>query len=275
MSKFSSFRNKMKVEHCCDLKLDASFITEGTFATEILHVRLNEVKKAGFIINNSEGPNNNTIYTYKYEQKNNEFLKGDYFIRRDKKYFVYEDIDIVMDTIYKQQWAYECNAAITLENQTEEYYGYFLSSMKKVLDEDFKQNIAITDKEKPMLIIPQQSWAKIGQKVIINTKPWKIIEIDNTTNANICYCSLQLDWLNKSQDIKEEELPKNDAELEANTKISFTTEDGYFTASVPIDIISRTFTRVVIKIPFGIDNITIGIKQNQEIITKTYKVVIK
>ena len=54
MSKFSSFRNKMKVEHCCDLRLDASFITEGTFATEILHVRLNEVKKAGFIINNSD-----------------------------------------------------------------------------------------------------------------------------------------------------------------------------------------------------------------------------
>lgn len=70
----------MRNEECCRLKYEAGFITDGTSATTITHVRLNTQKQAGLIINNSEGPDSATVYTYKEDDKSNELLKSDYFI---------------------------------------------------------------------------------------------------------------------------------------------------------------------------------------------------
>lgn len=80
MSKYDLYRKRMRNEECCRLKYEASFITEGTSATTILHVRLDVKKQAGLVINSSEGPDSATVYTYKDDVKSNELLKADYFV---------------------------------------------------------------------------------------------------------------------------------------------------------------------------------------------------
>ena len=56
--------------------------------------------------------------------------------------------------------------------------------------------------------------------------------------------------------------------------VEFDTEDGYFAANRSIEIIDLQQTKVLIKIPFGIENITISTKQQGNIIKEEYKVVI-
>lgn len=80
MSKYDIYRNRMQNEEYCRLKYDASFITEGTSATTIKHVRLNADKQAGLVLNSAEGPDGATVFTYKVEPKENELLKTDYFV---------------------------------------------------------------------------------------------------------------------------------------------------------------------------------------------------
>ena len=112
----------MRTEECCRLKYEAGFITEGTSATTILQVRLNATKQAGLILNSSEGPDSATVYTYKEEVKSMELLKGDYFIWNENKYFVYEDVDIVIQALFKKQLAYQWN--VECEVGDEKYGGY-------------------------------------------------------------------------------------------------------------------------------------------------------
>lgn len=190
MSKYDVYRNRMHNEECCRLKYDASFITEGTSATTIKHVRLNADKQAGLVLNSAEGPDGATVFTYKVEPQENELLKTDYFIWQDKYFFVYEDVYLVLETIYKKQLAYQCN--VECESDNDKIYAYYVSSLKKAVDQGLDKNISLADKERPMLIMPTNRWSKVGQTLVINGKPWKITEVDFTTNVGISYCSLEL-----------------------------------------------------------------------------------
>jgi hypothetical protein len=79
MSSFDLYRKKMQNNANCRLKFESRFILTGSSATTIHHVRLNEDREAALIISEKEGPDVTTVFTYLYDNKEQELLKRDYY----------------------------------------------------------------------------------------------------------------------------------------------------------------------------------------------------
>lgn len=169
------------------------------------------------------------------------------------------------------------------------YFGYFISSLSKYTDQEFSKNLLLTNAEKPILILPSFVWVREGVRILAGGKPWKIINIDNITNPNICYCSLDFDFVDKQPNVEEvaveDAMSGNDSVingedseeervLKASEKIIMRTTDAYFVASEPVNIVSKTASLITFMIPYGIKEITITTKnKNNEEVIERYKVV--
>lgn len=277
MSKYDLFRTKTNNATECSKKYDFNFTMNGSMATTVFALRLNKELQAGLIINDEEGPDDVIIYTARASGCSCEGLcKGDYFRWRNKIYFVYEDIDLVRETNYIKQRAYECNVEIKIDNST--YWGYFISSLTKYIGDSTKKDVVLVDGEKPILILPHFDWIEIGLRIHFGGKSWSIVDNDLITNKGIAYLSLDRDFdqitaAPKTQPNEDIELAND--ELPVNTEIEVDTMGGYFKSTPQVEIVSRQSTSVKFIIPYGIDKLTIETKDsNNEIAAKVYKVVI-
>ena len=281
MSMYNTFRRKQAAEQNCLTQAEAAFITEGSSAVVIYSLRLRATKNAGLIITDRDGPDSNLVYTLKERVTEQELLKGDYYTWNDNLYFVYEDVALVHKAPYKKQKSYQCNVGFKYNNQC--YYGYYVASLTKYVDTTLQMKLNITDNDKPILILPQFDWIKVGVKIIIEGKPYKIIDYDYITNKGIAYCSLDRDFVDKYADITPGDdssyddsgsEPVGELTLIAGIIQNISTCFGYLVANQQIDIISRLYDIVQIVVPFGVTTINIATKNiSGQIINTEYKVV--
>ena len=271
MSNYQLFRTRMKNEAECLQKMETSFITEGA-APIVIHIpRLDENRDATMVFTDTEGPDTAIVFTPKQQNAISNLLKTDYFSWDNKMFFIYEDVIITRDVNYIKQKAYQCNAQVYAIDSSEECGGYFISSLRSYVDTEFQNKLNVTDKEKPILIIPRQEWVKIGVRVLIGDRPWKVIDYDAITNPGIVYISLERDFKSKTEDVAKY---KNHNELTAGIEYTFETSDGYFNSSSPLNIKTKLADKVVFMIPYGLNEVEISVRRGEQIISKVYKVVI-
>lgn len=269
MSKFNAFRRKLDINEKCIANYESSFITEGTSAVRIYSLRLQDYKQAAIIITDKEGPDTSLVYTFKEKEQKHELLKGDYYTWNTNTYFVYEDISIVLDCNYKKQKSYQCNAQVSYKDIV--VGGYFVSSLSKFIDTTLQSNLNITDNDKPVLILPNCDWVKVGEKVVIKNRAYKIIDVDNLTNDNITYCSLELGFVDTQEDIVIDDARPT---LIAGIEQTISTENEVFSSNCKVDIVRKHNNEITIIIPYGIKEIELTTQLNAKNITKTYKVVV-
>ena len=271
MSNFGLFRTKMNNETNCRRKFETSFITDGAAPITIHILRLDVERDATMVFTDTEGPDTAIVFTPKQQDSISNLLKTDYYTWDDKMFFVYEDVIIPREVNYIKQKVYQCNARVHVVEENEDYGGYFISSLRSYVDTEFQQKLNVTDKEKPILVLPRQEWIKIGAKVLIGEKPWKVIDYDAITNPGIVYISLERSFISKSADVAEY---KSYEDLSSGIEYTFETENGFFNSSSPLIIKSRKADSVVCEIPYGLKEVEISIQYKGEIISKVYKVVI-
>lgn len=273
---FDLFRTKMNNENRCRQKFETRFITEGAAPIVIHILRLDKDREATMVFTDAEGPDTAIVFTPKQQEITKNLLKTDYYTWDNKMFFVYEDVIIPREVLYIKQKSYQCNIKVKLLNSdiNEEYGGYFISSLRSYVDVDFQQKLNITDKEKPILIMPSQPWIEVGVKIEVGGKPWKIIDFDAITNMGITYMSLERDFFTDSNDRDSSEIIDTEMQLMAGTEYSFDTQDGYFNSSSPLIIKSKTADKVIFEVPYGLKTVTVSIKQNNTICEKQYKVII-
>lgn len=276
MNNFGLFRKRMKNEACCRVNYETSFITEGAAPIKIHILRLDEDRDATMVFSDAEGPDAALVFTPKQQIDDDNLLKTDYYTWDNKMFFVYEDVMIARKVAYIKQRAYQCNAKVTVldcEYSGEERGGYFISSLRSYVDTELQQKINVSDKEKPVLVMPYVTWVRNGRKLEIGGKPWKIIDYDSITNPGIVYISLERDFFKKGHDVLDES--NDDYNLKAGVEYTFDTQDGYFNSSSPLTIKLRTANQIVFEIPFGIEEITIETKNFAgKIEQQIYKVVV-
>ena len=274
MSSFDLFRIKMHNSENCSMNYESNFILEGTSSVIIHVMRLNADKQAALILTDKEGPDTSLVYTYKDRNIENELLKADYFTWKNNTYFVYEDVDLIRDTNFKKQKAYQCNVSFKVGNNY--YCGYYISSLSKYVDTNLQSNLNITDNDKPILILPEYNWLEVGLKIVIKGKPYKIIDFDIITNEKIAYISLDRDFISKQEDevAIDEEFSMGDV-FKAGVEIELPIQYGYFKTIPSVEIVSKTANTVKFIIPYGISTIDIWTKNNdKQDIINTFKVVI-
>ena len=271
MGKFDLFRSKDEISNNCAAKLESKFIIEGTSATVIHTLKDEQDRKAALIITDKEGPDTSLVFTYRNEkQPQKELLKGDYFTWKNNTYMVYEDVEVVRDVLYKKQKVYQCNVSFKLNNIT--YYGYYVSSLTKYVDTTLKGNLVITDNEKPILVVPTFDWVQTGAKIVINGKPFKIIDFDMITNNGICYCSLDVDFISKQQDVYVQE---EDNTLKAGIEQTLPINYGFVLFEPSVEVIRKSSKEIVFIVHYGVNELTVTTKNMDKIdIKQSYKVVL-
>ena len=273
--KFNAFRERMRLEDCCRVQHETSFIEEGSSATTIYHVRLQEDRPAGLTLNELEGPDTAIVFTYLFEDKTRELNKADYFRWKNKMWFVYEDIEIVRETAYKKQRAYQCNVYFDVAGET--LFGYYAASLKKYVDTTLQSSRVIVDNDKPILIMPLNDMVKVGTKLVIKNMPYKVIEVDRITNEGIAYISLDRDFISKSEDVPAEVTYSDwDAKtLKAGSEVTLDIVGGIFRCDRDVQVIKHSLTSITFRVPYGVDSLTISTKDENRVDVETvYKVVL-
>lgn len=270
MSKYNAFRRKLDINENCIANYESSFIVKGTSAVKIYSHRLDNYKQAAIIMTDKEGPDTSLVYTFRERAKELELLKGDYYTWNNNIYLVFEDVNLVRDIKYKKQKSYQCNVSCSCGNYN--FYGYYVSSLAKYVDTQLQGSLNISDKEQPILILPSFEWVKIGAKIIIKNKPYKIIEFDAFTNEGIVYCSLSRDFIDKQADGA---VPQLENVLIAGIEQELDIKFGYFNTDCKVDIVEKTYNKVKFIIPYGIEQIAITTKDDNKIdMIDIYKVVV-
>ena len=264
----------MRLDDCCRLKYESSFITNSTGSTTIYHVRTQTDRSAALVINDKEGPDSQIVFTDDLDDKDLNLKKGDYFIWKDKHYFVYEDYDVVREVNYIKQKAYECNVDFEVDGET--YYGYYVSSLRSYVDTSLQKNLNICEDEKPIMVVPYFEGLEVGMKLILAGKPYKVLDFDLITNDGIAYLSLERNFMDKSDDIIErvDETDVAAKVLKPGEVVSLPIQYGYFKCDAVEEVVSRTAKEVQFKVPFGVQTLTVVTKDVNKFDVETiYKVV--
>lgn len=281
---YDRFRRIQKRKSACDFERSAAFIRDGGVSVTVTHIRLNEQKNAGLVFNDKEGPDDVIVFTELFDNKTQEFVKGDYFVWEDTYYLVYEDVKLVNENLnYKKQRAVECNVVFDLKGES--LVGAFIGTLRRNINmENLKGSSTIISTESPLLIIPTIEKAIIGEKLSVGGKPWKVTDYDAITNLGIMYLYLEKDVFYEDKETlptyKDDDAAENDGEennesiLKALTEYTFTTKSGYFAAVPAVEIVRKTKTEVTFMIPFYGQEIMIERKNEEnENIQEIYTVV--
>ena len=146
-----------------------------------------------------------------------------------------------------------------------------------------KEDLAAISQQKPILVARQGRF-NINDKVKVNGRPWLIIESDTISSPEIGYYSLKATTMSK------DELQEDDTVLEGNEsilaaalddRISVTTfqevelptEGGFYQSTCKLIQLKVTSDKINFKVPVGIKNFTVKIKQNGIIVERNFKVV--
>lgn len=276
-----------KRNECYDER-SAAFIEQGKLSKEVFHVRLKKDIKAALVFKHQEGPDEVLVYSY----LSDDLQKSDYFVYKNTNYLVYEENRLTDDDIsYKKQKAVECNVAFTFEGTV--FNGYYKSSLRGSEDQAFEGRQLISPDETPLLILPTNSTIKVNSEFAIEDKPFKVMEFDSITNKGISYYYLERNY-NKNipevgglsimsittepeiiNELETVETLQENMGLRAMVEYTFKTEDAFFSTTPAVEILAKKRTEVKFRVPFGISEISIKVKENAIISEKTYKVVVE
>ena len=115
-------------------------------------------------------------------------------------------------------------------------------------------------------------------------------EYDTVSTKGLVYYSLRPTTISKDVLLNEQMIEKKDELntdinfnrvlsdgsilIASNTNIELSTEDGYFeTNNSNIKVLKRTSSKIIFSMPFGLEEVTIKIKQKGDIVSQTYRVV--
>ena len=77
---YDRYRSIQKRKRECEFEKSADFIRNGGVSVNVEHVRLDQGRNAGLVFNHKEGPDDAIFFTELFDEKDQEFLKSDYFV---------------------------------------------------------------------------------------------------------------------------------------------------------------------------------------------------
>ncbi len=138
-----------------------------------------------------------------------------------------------------------------------------------------KDGRVVVSDAKPIAVLPGNPYT-VGDVIVINNRPWIVIEYDNISCPGVTYYSVEATRLAKVSDPSTLiPITPDPALIEVIPlqKITLTTESGYFVSSVELAV-SRTPTSAIFEVPFGVNEFTVDVKVGGIVQSQKYKVVL-
>lgn len=271
---YEQFKRVQGVRDSAYNRETASFVENSTASTKITNVAKSKVISASLVFDEKEGSDNVVVFTLIGEDN---IQKGGYFIYDSIYYLVYEDVKIVKeDVAYKKQKAIECNVEMLIGGNT--VNAAFMGPARKFSGDSLTSGIATTEKQQPIIIVPDLPVFAAESKLTIGGRTWRISDYDNITNKGLMYLYVEPTTEPVVESVIEPETetePELDLQLQPMISYIFNTMGAYFIASPPVNIIRKTPTEVEFKVPLSVEEVTISVKNEDGVVEQNiYKVVI-
>lgn len=251
------------------LKIIISQTTDGALYLKSVKVYTTEQPvidiQANLVYENKETPDKVYVFT----KKEYPLEIGQIFNWSDLRYIVTDIEKIVKNVFYNKYLAYECNFTIN------GLWGWFSGLRDKYIGTTLKDGRVVVSDAKPIAVLPGNPYS-VGDTIVINDRPWLVIEYDNISCPGVTYYSLEATRLAKVSDPSTIIPATPDPtliEVKPLQKITLTTENGYFVSSIELTV-SRTPTSAIFEVPFGVGEFTVDVKVDGMVQNKKYKVVL-
>ena len=283
MTSFSRFQERNKKRTVAQNKLNTNFIFKGYPSIEIKGSADQSIQAS--VVNKQEKD-----YAYIFTHLQDELAIGSIWTAKNLHLLVTEETTIIKDVDWHKYHALLCNV------QIDNHWGYFKGPEKSFLDVALEREVVWESPQKPVLVLPENV-LEFRDKIVIKGRAWLIQEYDAISTPGLVYYSLKPTtvskevvaenagksiYVEKHQEDKpvviEEPISvfnnKSVLMVSPNMPITIQTQDGYFKSNNKnIKIQKRNSTEVVFTIPFGVESVSIEIKEEGDIVEKTYQVV--
>lgn len=268
MSNFSRFQERNKKMQLAAQELNSKFILNGYPAVEIVDNLGNKLSAS--VVNKEEQD-----YAYIYTNINDTLTPGTIWSAKNLHLLITKEITIIKDVKWHKYHAILCNMQIG------DYWGYFKGPGKSFVEVKLEEKSNIMSAQKPVLVLPNNVLG-FKDKIVLNNRPWLVQEYDNLSTEGVTYYSLEPTTMNKrnqtTYDLKEQQgnyIIKDDkstniSNIVNNTNITLSTENGYFKSNVKLNVIQLKSSSVTFSIPYGINNVTVEVKEKGEVVSHTY-----
>lgn len=272
MSNFDYFRKRNARKKAYAKEVNTRFVFNGLPSVEIT-LENNDTMMA-CVVNKQEKD-----VAYIYTHQDEPLAVGTVLVAKGLHFLIVEQIIIMQDVEFNKYLALLCNT------QFDEWdWGYFKGPEKGYINLSMKEDLAAISQQKPILVARQGRF-NIGDKIKVNGRPWLIIESDTISSPTIGYYSLKATTMSKEELQEDDTILDDDAEILTaavlDDRISVTTfqevelptEGGFYQSTCKLIQLKVTSDKINFKIPVGIKNFTVKIKQDGIIIERNFKVV--
>lgn len=284
MTSFSRFQERNKKRTVANNKLNTNYIFKGYPSIEITGSTDQRVQAS--VVNKQEKD-----YAYVFTPLADNLSIGSVWTAKNLHLLITEEITIIKDVDWHKYHALLCNV------QIDNHWGYFKGPEKSFLDVALEKEVIWESPQKPVLVLPENV-LDFRDKIVIKGRAWLIQEYDAISTPGLVYYSLKPTTISKEVAAENAEKPiyvekyenrkpeivvessqtydlrNNHIKVAANMPITVNTQYGYFQSSNSnIKIQKRTSDMVIFSIPFGMEEVSIEVKEKGDLVTKTYRVV--
>lgn len=283
MTSFSRFQERNKKRTVANNQLNTSFIFKGYPSIEIKGSADQRIQAS--VVNKQEKD-----YAYVFTQTQDELAIGSIWTAKNLNLLITEEITIIKDVNWHKYHALLCNV------QVDNHWGYFKGPEKSFLDVALEREVVWESPQKPILVLPENV-LNFRDKIVIRGRAWLVQEYDAISTPGLVYYSLKPTTVSKevvAENINKEVYVEKHEKIEAtvveapiesrlegsiinigaNIPIKVSTQNGYFKSSNKnIKIEKRNMDDVTFSIPFGVSEVLIEVKEEGDIVEKTYRVV--
>ena len=284
MTSFSRFQERNKKRTVANNKLNTNYIFKGYPSIEIKGSSDQKVQAS--VVNKQEKD-----YAYVFTPLADNLSIGSVWTAKNLHLLITEEITIIKDVDWHKYHALLCNV------QIDNHCGYFKGPEKSFLDVALEKEVVWESPQKPVLVLPENV-LNFRDKIVIKDRAWLIQEYDAISTPGLVYYSLKPTTISKEVAAENEgksiyvekyenrkpeivvepsqtyDLRNNYIKVAANMPITVNTQYGYFQSNNSnIKIQKRTSDTVIFSIPFGVEEVSIEVKEKGDLVTKTYRVV--
>lgn len=272
MSNFDYFRKRNARKKAYAKEVNTRFVFNGLPSVEIT-LENNDTMMA-CVVNKQEKD-----VAYIYTHQDEPLAVGTVLVAKGLHFLIVEQIIIMQDVEFNKYLALLCNT------QFDEWdWGYFKGPEKGYINLSMKEDLAAISQQKPILVARQGRF-NIGDKIKVNGRPWLIIESDTISSPTIGYYSLKATTMSKEELQGDDTILDDGAEILTaavlDDRISVTTfqevelptEGGFYQSTCKLIQLKVTSDKINFKVPVGIKNFTVKIKQDGIVVERNFKVV--
>lgn len=269
MNSFERFKNKQRRRDSANEHYNAQFIFNA-YNSAIIH---NEDKELQAAVVSKQEKDQGYIYTH----YNDTLDIGSIWEVNSLHWLIVEEIISIKDTDYHKYFALLCNVDLGIT------WGYFKSRLGIYNEQD----TTLQSTQEPQITLPA-NFLDYQDKIVLNGRPWIVQEYDSISTPGITVYSLQTSTISKeeTQDrnsyivdvervepeliIPEEIITEDKRTVGHNIPVTLATVSGYFKYVGNVKVIKRSANEVTFCLPFGVDEIEVSVKQDNEVVTYHY-----